>query len=140
MTKIQSTIAATIVAALLASGLQAQDNAMAEKFAADRLANFGKADAAALLAQYAEDAVVITPTGVLLGRDQIKGMIDNIVGEFAQPGVTFTLISQNAVGNVVTFTWSANTGRNLYDLGAETYVLVDGMIETQTFAAKVTPH
>ena len=83
---------------------------------------------------------MITPMGVLHGRDQIKGMIDGIVGEFAQPGVKFTLISQNAEDAVVAFTWSANTARSLYDCGAETYVLKDGMVEYQTFAAKVTPH
>ena len=140
MTCLHTTItAATVAVALSATGLFAQDNVMAEKFAADRLANFGKGDAAALLAQYADEATVITPMGVLHGRDQIKGMIDSIVGEFAQPGVSFTLISQNAVGNVVAFTWSADTGSNVYDLGAETYVLADGLITYQTFAAKVTP-
>ena len=38
------------------------------------------------------------------------------------------------------FTWSADMAKNLYDLGAETYVLKDGRIEYQIFAAKVTPH
>ncbi len=46
-------------------------NAMAEKFAGDRLAAFGRGDVAALVAQYAADATVITPSGVLRGRDQI---------------------------------------------------------------------
>ena len=140
MTKFQSTVAAALAAsAFSATGLYAQDNAMAEKFAADRLANFGKGDAAALVAQYADDATVISPMGVLHGRDQIKGMIDGIIAEFAQPGVKFTLQSQNAVGDVVAFTWSAKTLKNTYTLGAETYVLKDGMIEYQTFAAAVTP-
>ena len=133
----------TLLAALTATTLLAgtavhsHDNAMAEKFAAHRLAYFGKGDAAALLAQYAEDATVILPTGVLHGRDQIKGMIDAIIGEFAQPGVKFTLIGQAAEGEVATFTWSAETAVNIYDLGAETYVLKDGLITYQTFAAKV---
>ena len=142
MTKIKTTLTTVLAAASMLSGtmLLAGENAVAEQFAADRLALFGKGDAAGLLAQYAEDATVITPMGVLHGRDQIKGMIDGIIGEFAQPGVRFTLISQNAEGAVVSFTWSADTGINLYDLGAETYVLKDGLVEYQTFAAKVTPH
>jgi hypothetical protein len=142
MTKTQTTLAAALAGAMLlaTTPILAGDNAMAEKFAADRLALFGKGDTAGLLAQYANDATVITPMGVLHGRDQIKGMIDGIIGEFAQPGVKFTLISQNAEDAVVAFTWSADTGKNIYELGVETYVLKDGMVEYQTFAAKVTPH
>lgn len=108
-----------------------------EKFATARLALFGKGDAAGLLAQYAPDATVITPNGVLHGPDQIKGMVDGIIGEFHQPDVKFTLISQMTAGDVATFTWSAETAKNIYDLGAETYVLKDGRITYQTFAAKV---
>ena len=130
-------LAATTI--LTATAPRSDDNAMAEKFAAERLALFAKGDAAGLLAQYAEDATVISPLGVLRSRDQIKGMIDGIIAEFARPGVKFNLISQNAVGDVVAFTWSADTARNIYDLGAETYVLNDGLVEYQTFAANVTP-
>jgi hypothetical protein len=139
MTKSRTLFAALTAAALVSGAPLLADNAMAEKFAADRLALFGKGDAAGLLAQYAENATVITPMGVLQGRDQIKPMIDGIIAEFAQPGVTFHLISQNAVGAVVSFTWSAETAANVYGLGAETYVLKDGLVEYQTFAAQVTP-
>ncbi len=62
-----------------------------------------------------------------------------IIAEFAQPGVTFELLSQRAVGPVVAFTWRAQTGANNYGLGAETYVLEDGLATLQTFAASVTP-
>ena len=113
--------------------------AMAEKFAADRLAAFGRGDVAALLAHYAEDAVVVTPAGILRGRDQIRGMIEGIIAEFAQPGVVFELLSQHAVGPVVTFSWRAETAANRYDLGAETYFLDGGRAAFQTFAARVTP-
>ena len=142
MSLIKSTLVPMLAAtaALFASTLaQAADNAMAQKFAADRLAFFGKGDAAAILKQYAEDATVITPNGVLHGRAQIKGMVDGIIAEFAQPGVKFDLKSQAAEGPIVTFMWAAETGKNVYDLGAETYVLKDGLAEYQTFAAKVTP-
>jgi ketosteroid isomerase-like protein len=115
-------------------------NAMAEKFAADRLAAFGRGDIETLIAQYADDATVLGPAGVLHGKAQIRGMIEAIVREFAQPGVRFELISQNAVGPIVSFAWSATTGANTYELGAETYVIAEGRATHQTFAAKVTPH
>ena len=117
----------------------AQAETATEKFAADRLALFGKGDIAGLMAQYADEATVITPQGALQGSDQIGAMIMAIVGEFAQPGVTFNLISQVSSGDVVAFTWSAETLVNSYKLGAETYVIKDGKIEYQTFAANVSP-
>ena len=119
--------------------LAADENAMARKFAEDRLAYFAKGDTDALMNQYAPDATVITPMGVLHGRGQIRPMIDGIIAEFAQPGVNFNLISQTADGPIVAFTWSAETGRNIYDLGAETYVLENGGAKYQTFAEKTAP-
>ena len=35
--------------------------------------------------------------------------------------------------------WHAETPDNVYELGTDTYVIRDGVIETQTFTAKVTP-
>ncbi len=121
----------------LSSSAFAADNAMAQKFAADRMAAFGKGDAAALLAQYADDAIAITPTGVLHGRAEIKGLVDGIIAEFAQPGVKFEFLSQTSEGDIVTFVWKAETAKNVYDFAAETYVLKDGLATVQTFAAQV---
>jgi hypothetical protein len=136
-----------LAAGLLASGLIfaatppvfAAGSAAAQKFAADRMAAFGRGDAAALLAQYTEDAIAITPMGVLRGRAEIKGLVDNVIAEFAQPGVKFEFLSQTSEGDIVTFVWKAETAKNVYDFAAETYVLKDGLAAVQTFAAKVTP-
>jgi hypothetical protein len=117
----------------------AAGSAAAEKFAADRMAAFGRGDAAALLAQYTEDAIAITPMGVLKGHAEIKGLVDNVIAEFAQPGVKFELLSQTSEGDIVTFVWKAETAKNVYDFAAETYVLKDGLAAVQTFAANVTP-
>jgi ketosteroid isomerase-like protein len=136
----QTLLQSLALAGLLAGGASAADgNAMAKKFAEDRLAFFAKGDVDSLVSQYASDAVVITPMGVLRGRGQIRPMIAGIIAEFAQPGVKFNLISQAEDGPVVAFTWSAQTARNIYELGAETYVLEDGVAKYQTFAARSAP-
>jgi hypothetical protein len=134
-----ATAASMVAAGLLIGSSAFAGNEMAEKFAADRLAAFGSGNVAALVGQYRPDAVVITPMGVLNEPAQIKAMIEGIIAEFGQPGTKFELISQGAVGEVVTFVWKADTAKNVYDLGAETYVLKDGMVAYQTFAAKVAP-
>jgi hypothetical protein len=111
----------------------------AQKFAADRMAAFGRGDAGALLAQYTEDAIAITPNGVLRGRAEIKKLVDNVISEFAQPGVKFEFLSQTSEGDIVTFVWKAETAKNVYEFAAETYVLKDGRAAVQTFAAKISP-
>lgn len=109
----------------------------AASFAAARLASFSRGDIDALVAQYAPDATVVTPNGVLHGREQIRPMIEGIIGEFGQQGVDFNLIGQNAEGPIVAFRWTAETPNNSYSLGAETYVLNDeGLAQYQTFAAQ----
>lgn len=110
----------------------------AKEFAEARLAAFGKGDVEAIVAQYSETAMVITPMGLMRGKEQIRPMIEGIIGEFGQPGATFNLVFQAAEGDVVTFVWHAETAKNVYDLGVETYVLKDGLAEYQTFAAKTT--
>jgi hypothetical protein len=35
--------------------------------------------------------------------------------------------------------WSAQTADNVYELGADTFLIRDGEIVTRTFAAKTTP-
>ena len=122
-----------------ASQAFAADNSMAQKFAADRMAAFGRGDAAALLAQYTDDAIAITPMGVLHGRAEIKRLVDGVVAEFAQPGVKFEILSQTSEGDIVTFVWKAETAKNVYEFATETYVLKDGLAAVQTFAAKVVP-
>ena len=110
-----------------------------QQFASDRLAAFSRGDVEAIMAQYQPDAVVITPQGTMRGTAQIRPMIEGIIGEFAKPGVTFNLLHQAAEGPVVNFVWKADTGSNLYDLGTETYLQIDGKAAYQTFAAKMSP-
>ena len=131
-------------AAFLASSLAAvpaftADMMTAQQFADARLAAFGKGDAEALIAQYSDDATVFTPMGVLHGAAQIRPMIEGVIGEFAQPGTTFKLISQAAEGSTVAFVWQAETAKNVYDLGVETYVIADGKAVYQTLITKMKP-
>ncbi len=42
-------------------------------------------------------------------------------------------------GEVAYIVWSAETADNAYELGTDTFVVRDGKIVAQTFAAKATP-
>jgi uncharacterized protein (TIGR02246 family) len=131
--------AAGIAASLVAASPASAADMMAKEFADARIAAFGKGDVETLLAQYADDATVFTPGGVLHGKEQIRPMMEAVVAEFAQPGVTFNMVAVGALGQVVTFTWTAETNANVYELGSEAYVLADGKAVYQTLLTRTRP-
>jgi hypothetical protein len=140
MSTLQMLSSAALIAASLAAAMPAFAAEMtAQQFADARLAAFGKGDTEALMAQYSDDATVFTPMGVLHGAAQIRPMIEGVIKEFAQPGVTFKMISQAAEGSTVAFVWQAETPKNVYDLGVETYVIADGKAVYQTLITKMKP-
>ena len=81
MPKLAKLLTSTVIAATLATVGSAADNSSAEAFAA-RLANFGSGNIEGLLAQYADDATIISPMGVIDTAEGRRGMIEGIIGEF----------------------------------------------------------
>jgi uncharacterized protein (TIGR02246 family) len=103
------------------------------------LEGFFAHDLQAVLADYAPDAVMIVPTGVLRGVNEIRPFFEALIVEFSQPGATFNLQQQEIEADVGYIRWAAETASNKYDLGTDTFVVRDGKIVTQTFAFKATP-
>src|SRR5271154_2751953 len=58
------------------------------------LERFAALDLQGVVADYAPDAVMIVPTGVLRGVQEITPLFANLVAEFAKPGATFDLQQQ----------------------------------------------
>jgi hypothetical protein len=133
---VKSMLAGAAMAGAVISQPAVADDMMAQKFAAERLSAFGSGDVAALVAQYAEGAVVVTPMGTLTDQAGIKAMMEGVIAEFSQPGTRFEAVSQTAVGDIYTLVWSGETSKNVYDFAAETYVLKNGKIAYQTVALK----
>ena len=106
-----------------------------QQFVADRLANFGKGNLEALVADYAPDAVIISPFGTLRGPAQAREMIRTFLAEFALPGTTFTVLSQGSDGRVAHFTWKAETAKTVYHFAGETYVVENGKASYHVLAA-----
>ena len=104
------------------------------------LGYFGKGNIDAMVDAHAPDAVFITQQGTLRGRDQIRGMIQAVLSEFAKPGMKFEIVHQSASGPAALLIWKAETADNFYDFAAETYVFAaDGKISQHTMAASVRP-
>jgi ketosteroid isomerase-like protein len=101
---------------------------------------FGAGDIAGILADYTEGSVLITSDGsALRGPERMRPLFEAFVAEFGKPGATFSMGQRVVEGDVGFITWIADTPDNVYEFGTDTFVIRDGKIATQTFAAKVTP-
>ena len=103
------------------------------------LERFAALDLQGVLADYAPDAVMIVPTGVLRGVHEITPLFQDLLAEFAKPGATFDLQQQLIDGDVAYIWWVAETPDNKYELGTDTFFVRHGKITVQTFAFKATP-
>src|SRR5215211_1386752 len=103
------------------------------------LERFAALDVPGVVADYAPDAVLIVPTGVLRGVLEITPIFQRLFAEFAQPGATFNLQQQVIEGEVAYIRWAAETPENTYALGTDTFFVRHGKIAVQTFAFTATP-
>jgi len=99
---------------------------------------FAAHDVDAIMADYGEDAVFITPQGVLKGKTEIRSLFEALVEEFSAPETTVTVHQRHASGPVTYITWSAETPRNSYRFATDTLYVVDDRIRYQTFAAAIS--
>jgi ketosteroid isomerase-like protein len=83
-----------------------------------------------IVADYAEDAVFITPNGVLHGKDGVRAGFNQLFSDL--PHATFNLKTRILEGDVLFMEWSAESATTRADDGVDTFVLRDGMIWAQT--------
>ncbi|MFN7918722.1 MAG: nuclear transport factor 2 family protein [Bryobacteraceae bacterium] len=100
---------------------------------------FAKSDVEGLLADYSPNGTLFTPAGPLNGPEAIKPLFEALVSEFAQPGSSFTLQQRSVDGEHAYIVWTAETADNSYEFATDTFVVRDGKIVAQSFAAKVSP-
>jgi len=103
------------------------------------LKSFAEHDLDGVLADYSSDAVLFVPTGPLKGPDAIKPLFQSLISEFRKPGASFTLQQRSIEGDHAYIVWTAETADNSYELATDTFVVRDGKIVAQSFAAKVRP-
>ena len=62
-----------------------------------------------------------------------------MIAEFGKPGATFSMKQQSVEGDYAYILWTAETAENVYQVGTDTFVVRDGKIVAQSFAARITP-
>jgi ketosteroid isomerase-like protein len=100
---------------------------------------FGDRDLEGILGDYAPEAVLFTPDGPLRGKDAIRPLFQALLAEFGRPGAAFTLKHLSVEGEGAYLLWTAETADNRYELATDTFVVRDGRIALQSFAARIVP-
>ena len=96
-------------------------------------------DLSGLMADFESDANLFTPTGVLHGSASIRQFFASLLQEFGEQGFSFELLRKEIEGDTAYLVWKAETAENRYDFATDTFVVRNGKIVAQTFAANVTP-
>jgi ketosteroid isomerase-like protein len=100
---------------------------------------FGEGNLAGILSDYVPTAVLLMPDGPLKGTDAMRPAFTAIFAEFGKPGTTFAIKHLSVDGDHAYIVWTAETADNVYEMGTDTFVVRDGKIVAQSFAAKITP-
>ena len=106
-------------------------------------AHHGKALAAGdldeIVADYADDSVVITSAGIARGKDGVRKVFVTLLDDL--PNAVWDLKTRVLDGEVLFLEWAADSAVNRVDDGldiSDTFVFRDGMIRAQTI--RYTPH
>jgi ketosteroid isomerase-like protein len=87
-------------------------------------------DLEGIVADYSDDAVFITPAGVLHGKDGVRQGFTSLLSDL--PSADWEVPTQIFEGDVLFIEWSAVSEKTMADDGIDTFVFRDGMIRVQT--------
>jgi len=90
----------------------------------------GAGDLDGIVSDYSEDAVFITPHGVLRGKKGIREGFTKLLSDL--PKAKWNLKNQIFEGDVLFLEWAAESAETKTDDGIDTFVFRDGLIRVQT--------
>ncbi len=90
----------------------------------------GAGDLDEIVADYADDAVFITPAGVLRGLDGIRAAFTQLLADV--PNANWVLKTQIYEDDVLFLEWMADAEKTRVEDGIDTFVFRDGLIRLQT--------
>ena len=100
---------------------------------------FGEGDLNGVLSDYAPGAVLFLPDGPVRGTDAMRPFFQAAIAEFGKPGTVFSMKQQSVEGEYAYILWTAETADNIFEVATDTFVVQNGKIVAQSFAAKITP-
>ncbi len=90
----------------------------------------GAADLDEVVADFADDAVVITPAGSKRGRDGVRAAFAQLLADL--PDAAWDIKKQTYADDVLMLEWTADAADSRADDGVDTIVFRDGQIYAQT--------
>jgi len=90
-----------------------------------------------IVTDYADDAIFITPGGVLRGKDGVRAGFARLLNDV--PDAEWALKTQICENDVLFLEWVADSVRTRVDDGVDTFVFRDGLIRAQTVRYTVQP-
>jgi len=103
------------------------------------LTAFGQNDLQAVLDDYTDESIIMTPDSTFKGLDQISGLFQGLFQSFPTEGTTFELDNMVIENEVAYIVWHATTPSVEVPLGTDTFIIEDGKIKWQTFAGMINP-
>jgi ketosteroid isomerase-like protein len=93
-----------------------------------------------ILDDYVEDSMLITPGGTVKGLRGIRAAFEGFLSGHFKPGTyELTFDARHVDGEVAYILWHAKCASADISQGTDTFIVKDGKILVQTFAAKVDP-
>jgi ketosteroid isomerase-like protein len=90
----------------------------------------GAGDLDEIVADYTDDGVYISPSGVRRGQDGIRAAFTQLLADV--PDAAWDLKTQIYEGDVLFLEWAADAGATFVEDGIDTFVFRDGLIRVQT--------
>jgi ketosteroid isomerase-like protein len=90
----------------------------------------GAGDLEEIVADYSDDAVIITPSGVQRGPDGVRATFTQLLAEV--PDAAWDLKTLIFEGDVLFLEWTADAAATRVEDGIDTFVFRDGFIRVQT--------
>lgn len=113
------------------------DESLTDGFALRHANALRARDLQAILLDYADDAVLILPTGTLAGKGYVEGYYKALFEKFSAPGAAFHILDQSVTGSVARVAWSGKTDGTVFQHGSDTFAVEGGKIRYQIVGYKV---
>ena len=110
-----------------------------EEVLAHHLRAFAAGDIDMIMTDYADDAVVITPQGIVVrGAAQIMKMHEMTTASIP-PGSQFQVTQKTVTESMACIVWNAESAKVKIPFGTDTFFIKEGRIVAQTFACQMVP-
>ena len=90
----------------------------------------GAGDLDEIVADYADDAVFVTSSGVLRGKEGVRAGFTQLLTDL--PNASWTVKTQIFDGDLLFLEWAADSAAIYSDDGVDTFVFRDGLVRAQT--------